>query len=245
MTESEIACVQARYGKGPSVAADMAVVTGHWNNCVEGETSCKLELRLLLIERKNKPYQGCWALPGGFVELDEDLECAARRELKEETGIETLGSSCVEQVGAFGNPSRDPRGRVVGVTFLTWIRESELPEVCGDDDASNAEFFRFCNGVAIDGCGNAVPLAFDHDEVLLAIWERMVRQAQCSSIPLTLLPDCFGREQIVGLYEALCGLSDPDVLIGFLEFSGWIRREGSMWTRELGHSGAVRFPWIR
>ena len=68
--------------------------------------------RVLLIRRKNEPFAGCWALPGGFVEMDETLESAARRELHEETGVKT---KALVQLGTFGDPGRDPRGRTISV----------------------------------------------------------------------------------------------------------------------------------
>jgi 8-oxo-dGTP diphosphatase len=108
---------------------------------------------LLLILRNNEPYKNCWALPGGFVDMDEDLETAARRELEEETGLQ-IGE--MVQVGAFGTPGRDPRGRNICIAYGAEIK-LENPLVAGGDDAGDARFF------SID----ALPeLAFDHRDII-------------------------------------------------------------------------------
>ena len=109
---------------------------------------------LLLIKRKNEPYMGKWAIPGGFVDLDEELEDAAARELAEETGLTGVP---LEQMRAFGTVGRDPRGRMITITFMGFTSE-ENPEVKGGDDAAEAKWFDIEN----------LPdnLAFDHDKVI-------------------------------------------------------------------------------
>ncbi len=107
---------------------------------------------LLLIQRKNPPFQGSWAFPGGFVEEDEDLPTAAARELKEETGLSDV---TLRQVGAFGKPGRDPRGPTVTVAYAGWA--SYNSEVKGADDAARAGWFDLAD---LPG------LAFDHQEIL-------------------------------------------------------------------------------
>ena len=109
---------------------------------------------LLLIKRKNEPYMGKWAIPGGFVELDEELEDAAARELAEETGLTGVP---LEQMRAFGTLGRDPRGRMITITFMGFTSE-ENPEVKGGDDAAEAKWFDIEN--------LPVDLAFDHDKVI-------------------------------------------------------------------------------
>lgn len=107
--------------------------------------------RVLLIKRGRDPFQGMWAFPGGFMEIDETLEQCARRELKEETGLDT---PCrFEELKSFSTVDRDPRGRTVTVAFLA---EVPLAEVKGSDDAAQAQWF------ALD---QIPPLAFDHAEI--------------------------------------------------------------------------------
>lgn len=108
---------------------------------------------VLLIERKNPPYAGHWAFPGGFVEEGESAEEAARRELREETGlyVDTLS-----QFHTFSRPGRDPRGWTVSVAFVAVV-DCELLLPIGGDDASNAQWF------SLD---KVPPLAFDHAEIL-------------------------------------------------------------------------------
>lgn len=107
---------------------------------------------VLLIRRARPPYERCWALPGGFIDMDEPLEAAARRELLEETGLEV---GTLSQVGAFGDPGRDPRGRTISVVY--WTRLERPVPVTGDDDAREAAWFPV----------SALPvLAFDHEVII-------------------------------------------------------------------------------
>lgn len=107
---------------------------------------------ILLIKRKNNPFKDCWALPGGFVDENEDLEEAAKRELKEETNVTV---SEVVQIGAFGKPGRDPRGHMVSVAFSTQLTSQQ--DIKPLDDAKEVKWF-FIN--------NLPDLAFDHEEII-------------------------------------------------------------------------------
>jgi 8-oxo-dGTP diphosphatase len=114
-------------------------------------------IRVLLVQRGREPYKGCWAIPGGFVNMDEDLETAARRELKEETHFEP---AAMEQFYCFGDPGRDPRGRTISVAFLARIEDKDgtiCQSILADDDASDAQWFDL---------GNLPKLAFDHDRIV-------------------------------------------------------------------------------
>ena len=108
--------------------------------------------KILLVQRGNDPYKGDWALPGGFLEEDETLEEGAKRELEEETG---LLIKTIKQIGAFGNPGRDPRGRTISIAFLGTV-ESPV-EVKGDDDAAEAKWFKL---------SQLPELAFDHQRII-------------------------------------------------------------------------------
>jgi 8-oxo-dGTP diphosphatase len=120
---------------------------------------------VLLIRRGNPPFEGRWALPGGFVEMDEDLEPAARRELAEETG---LAAGPLVQVGAFGRPGRDPRGRVVSVAFTgAPAAEDAVPEPASD--AAEARWFPL---------DDLPGLAFDHAEIIAAATELLRRREE-------------------------------------------------------------------
>lgn len=107
---------------------------------------------VLLVKRGNDPFAGMWALPGGFVEENESLETAARRELLEESGLDPLGD--FDQVGAYGDPGRDPRGWTVSVVFQTTLGYDESGVVAGGSDAADA---------AWHPVGDLPRLAFDHD----------------------------------------------------------------------------------
>ena len=124
----------------PAVTADCIVITK------------EVEPKVLLIQRAFEPFKGCWAFPGGFMDIDETTEQCAIRELSEETGLKV---SEVYQVGAYSKVDRDPRGRTVTVAYLALI---ELPEtVKGLDDAANVQWFPL----------SALPeLAFDHADII-------------------------------------------------------------------------------
>ena len=110
-------------------------------------------LKLLLIQRKNEPYKDFWALPGGFMNMDETIEACAQRELKEETGLEINN---LKQLHTFSAPGRDPRGRTVSVVFVG-IVEAALFQPEGGDDAAKANWV---------SAGQLPELAFDHKEII-------------------------------------------------------------------------------
>jgi 8-oxo-dGTP diphosphatase len=117
------------------------------------------ERRVLLVQRGNEPFRGMWAFPGGFLNMDETLEQCARRELKEETGLDT--PIRFEELKSFSTVDRDPRGRTISVAF---VAEVPLSEVKGGDDAAEARWFPL----------DEIPqLAFDHGEMLQAALERL------------------------------------------------------------------------
>ena len=112
---------------------------------------------VLLIRRGNEPYRGCWALPGGFMEMDETLERCAVRELKEETGldVEAYPGVSPKLIGVFSRVDRDPRGRTITAAYR--IDLPECAEVRSGDDAAAAQWFPLAT---------LPPLAFDHEEII-------------------------------------------------------------------------------
>ena len=149
-------------------------------------------LQVLLIRRGIEPFPGAWALPGGFVRMDEDLEDAARRELEEETSLRGV---FLEQLHAFGTPDRDPRGRVVSVAFYALVRPEQHPAK-GDTDASEAAWFP---------ATELPPLAFDHATILEAALERLRGKIRYQPVGFELLPKRFTLSQLQALYEAILG----------------------------------------
>ena len=123
-------------------------------------------LHVLLIQRAAEPFIGIWALPGGFVQMDEGLEEAARRELEEETGLKAV---YLEQLYTFGRPDRDPRGRVITVVYLTLLPESAPVQIEGGDDATRADWF---------SVEHLPALAFDHAEILVCALARLNKKQQ-------------------------------------------------------------------
>ncbi len=120
----------------PSVTVDMLLFTVD-DRRVEGQILPEPELKLLLIKRKNHPFIESWAIPGGFVDIGENLDEAARRELKEETNIENV---YMEQLYTWGDVERDPRMRVISVSYLALVQKESCKEQAGDDAVDAAWF---------------------------------------------------------------------------------------------------------
>ena len=159
-------------------------------DCVIFGLDADADLKVLLIQRDLDPFAGRWALPGGFVDMDEDLDAAARRELREETG---LADVFLEQLYTFGVPGRDPRGRVVSVAYYALVNLMDRP-VTAATDARAAAWF------ALD---DAPPLAFDHADILAAAQERLRGKVRYQPIGFELLPEKFTLGQLQRLYETV------------------------------------------
>ena len=149
-------------------------------------------LLLLLIRRDLPPFEDKWALPGGFVRLDETLDEAARRELQEETSLERV---FLEQLYTFGGIDRDPRERVITVAYYALVRLSDH-RVQAATDARDAVWF------AMD---DLPPLAFDHDQILETAHQRLQGKVRYQPIGFELLPPKFTLTQLQKLYEIVLG----------------------------------------
>ena len=178
-------------------------------------------LQLLLIRRRNPPYRGRWALPGGFVGIDEDLEECAKRELAEETGI---GDLFLEQLYTFGDPDRDPRERVISVAYFGLAPCSRL-RLKAASDASAAAWFPL----------DRLPeLAFDHQEIIQLAHRRLVAKLHYSTIAFQFMEPEFTLSELQAVYEILRG--EPLDRRNFrkwvlsldqIEETGELRRNGS------------------
>jgi 8-oxo-dGTP diphosphatase len=154
------------------------------------------ELRALMVRRGGPPYQGRWALPGGFLEVDEDLESAARRELEEETGVGT-DEVRLEQLGTYGAPRRDPRGRTISVAWLAVLPFAAEPEA--GSDASGASW-RPVNALL----GRA-RVAFDHKQILRDAVERVAAKLEYTNLGTAFLDEEFTIAELRGIYELVWG----------------------------------------
>lgn len=150
-------------------------------------------LQVLLVQRKHPPFAGHWALPGGFVERDESLEQAALRELAEETGVQ---QAYLEQLYTYGDPDRDPRGRVITVAYFALIPAGTpiCPE--GGDDAARASWF------PVD---DLPPLAFDHADIIAYAVRRLRYKLEYTAVGFELLPEEFTLSELQRVYEIILG----------------------------------------
>lgn len=148
------------------------------------------ELEVMLIRRGLEPFAGRWALPGGFVHIDETLEEAARRELEEETGLRKV---YLEQLFSFGAIDRDPRERVVTVAYYALVKLSDH-KVKAATDATDAAWFSL---------GDLPDLAFDHQHILEVALERLKGKVRYQPIGFELLPKKFTLTQLQRMYEII------------------------------------------
>ena len=149
------------------------------------------QLHILLIKRRNPPFQGMWAFPGGFVESGESLEDAASRELYEETGLKGIQ---LAQLHTFGSPDRDPRMRVISVAYLALARSAQLAPRAGDD-AAEVKWYAI---------RNLPPLAFDHADVFNTGLEHLRLQLR-DTAAFQLLPAEFTLVDLQTVTEAILG----------------------------------------
>ena len=179
-------------------------------------------LKILLIRRGAKPYKGRWALPGGFLHENEDIDDCARRELREETGVSGV---YLEQLYTFGHPKRDPRGRVVTIAYFALIPSDKIQLHAATDAAAVAWF----------SMDDLPRLAFDHAAILTMAHERLVAKLDYSTIAFQFMPEQFTLSDLQAVYETI--RQEPMdkrnfrkwVLgLGHIEETGEERREGTM-----------------
>ncbi len=163
-------------------------------DCVIFGLDASTQLKVLLIQRANEPFVGQWALPGGFVGIDEDIEAAALRELEEETGVRDV---YIEQFHTFGRPDRDPRGRVVSVAHFALVNLEDHP-VHPSSDARRVEWFEL---------GELPRLAFDHDEIIRIAIEKLRQKVRHEPLVFELLPSEFTLSQLQQIYETVMGVT--------------------------------------
>ncbi len=175
-----------------AVTVDVVVLTLH-----------RRGLHVLLVERAREPWQGAWALPGGFIHADETLDEAAARELREETGVDA--SAYLEQIGAYGDPGRDPRLRVVTVAYLAVL--PEVGALAAGTDAARAEL------VPVDELLGPTParkLAFDHELILAEAVARAREKLSSTSLATAFVGPEFTLGRLREVYEAAWGVDlDP------------------------------------
>ena len=150
------------------------------------------DLHVLLVERGVQPYLGCWALPGGFLRMDETIEDCAKRELAEETNVQEV---YLQQFHVFSDVKRDPRERVLTVAFYALVRKSDYELIAGDD-ASDASWFLL---------DELPPLAFDHHKIISMAQTKLQEELKLRPIAFKLLDKKFSMSELQRLYELING----------------------------------------
>lgn len=160
-------------------------------------------LQVLLLRRERQPFEGLFALPGGFVRIEESLEEAARRVLREETGVQDI---YLEQLYTFGEPGRDPRTRVITVAYVALVPLERIT-LTRDAEAHMLVWFPIAERrgrlVALGPAGRAERLAFDHERIVASAVERMRGKLEYTTIAFQLLPREFTLTEIQRVYETI------------------------------------------
>ena len=172
-------------------------------------------LHVLLVRRGVEPFEGQWAIPGGFKRPDEKLDEAANRELAEETGVD--GASLLTQFGAYGDPGRDPRMNVVTVAYLAVLRE--VGALVAGTDAAEARLMPVAEALS-----GKVELAFDHEEILRDAVEQVRVDLEQRGIATAFVGPTFTLAELRAVYEAVWGvrLDSANFRRSLLSESGWV-----------------------
>jgi 8-oxo-dGTP diphosphatase len=171
----------------PSVTVDVVIFT-----------LINQELHVLLVQRRRWPFEGFWAIPGGFINMDESLEAAARRELEEETGVRDV---YLEQLYTFGDVGRDPRMRVISVAYIALVR-ADAQKIRASEESTDVGWFPVRD----------LPeqLAFDHDQVLAYAIGRLRSKLEYTTLAFQLLPEVFSILELKHIYEQILGEKELD-----------------------------------
>lgn len=166
----------------PSVTVDVVIFSTQSN-----------DLKVLLVQRKGQPFAGMWAIPGGFVRMEEDLLDAARRELGEETGLHDV---YLEQLYTFGKPDRDPRTRVITVSYFALVNSATLrdQQLQASTDTTDVRWFSVYD---------LPPLAFDHTAIVEYALKRLRGKLTYTNIAAALLPPEFSLTELQKVYEII------------------------------------------
>src|ERR687896_769184 len=177
------------------------------------------ELHVLLIRRGVPPFEGMWAIPGGFKRPDETLDEAASRELLEETGVD--GAHLLRQFGAYGDPGRDPRMNVVTVAYLAVLRE--VGDVVARTDAADAALVPVS-----DVLNGKIDLAFDHERIVRDAVERVRVDLERTGIATAFLGPTFTLAELRAVYEAVWGvrLDAANFRRSVVTEDGWVMPTG-------------------
>ncbi len=209
-TEAQVHHYDASKYERPSVTVDVIMMSLR-----------QRDLQVLLVKRRSWPYEGMWAIPGGFVNMDESLENAAKRELQEETDVQDV---YLEQLYTFGDPGRDPRTRVITVVYFALL-DSDRLQVKAADDAADVGWFSVYN---------LPPLAFDHDKILEYALNRLRGKLDYTTIAFNLLPEQFTLRELQRVYEIILhkkldkrNFRKKILLTGILEDTGAKKMEGT------------------
>lgn len=216
-------------------------------------TVSKGRLQVLLVRRGVEPFQGMWAIPGGFKRPEETLDEAAMRELREETSVD--GARVLQQFGAYGDPGRDPRLNVVTIAYLAVLRD--VGRVVAGSDASSAALVPMAD--VLDG---EIELAFDHARILRDAVERVRADLEVHGLAAAFVGPTFTLAELRTVYEAVWGvqLDAANFRRSVVADDGWViptgrraqpgaaggkpaelYRAGRMWK----HGSPIRFPQAR
>lgn len=177
----------------PSLTTDMVLFRIDETDSGNMRKGSNKKLQVLLIQRSIEPQMGKWSLPGGFVEIDEEIEDNVKRKLREKTGIS--GNFYVEQLYTWGNVNRDERGRVISVSYLGLVNDAAYKNVGGSE---RQEWVDIDDAMDMD-------LAFDHKEIIKYAIQRIQGKAEYTSIIFNLMPEEFTIKDCQDVYELMLG----------------------------------------